>query len=49
METVFPINATSFPASPDSSTINRKLAVRWGNHESLCGGPHFLDKKRPLP
>jgi hypothetical protein len=32
-------NVTSFPASPDSSTINRKLAVRWGGQESLFARP----------
>jgi Helix-turn-helix domain len=35
MEPISQSNVTSFPASPDSSTINRKLAVRWGGQESL--------------
>ena len=32
-------NVTSFPASPDSSVINRKLAIRWGGQESLFARP----------
>jgi hypothetical protein len=39
MEPVSKSNVTSFPASPDSSTINRKLAVRWGGQESLFARP----------
>jgi DNA-binding MarR family transcriptional regulator len=32
-------NVTSFPRNPESSTINRKLAVRWGGHDSLFALP----------
>jgi hypothetical protein len=39
METVSKSNVTSFPASPDSATINRKLAVRWGGQEILFARP----------
>jgi Helix-turn-helix domain len=39
MEPITTSNVTSFPASPDSSTINRKLATRWGGQESLFAQP----------
>lgn len=39
MELISQSNVTSFPASPDSSTINRKLAARWGGQESLFARP----------
>ncbi|MBS1984311.1 MAG: helix-turn-helix domain-containing protein [Bdellovibrionales bacterium] len=39
MEPLSQSNITSFSANPDSSTINRKLAVRWGGQESLFARP----------
>jgi hypothetical protein len=39
MEPINQSNVTSFPASPDSPTINRKLAVRWGKQEALFARP----------
>ena len=32
-------NVTSFPAAAESSTINRKLAIRWGGHTPLFERP----------
>jgi Helix-turn-helix domain len=32
-------NVTGFPTSSDSSTINRKLAIRWGGQEILFARP----------
>ena len=39
MEPVNQSNVTGFPANPDSSTINRKLAIRWGGREILFVRP----------
>jgi hypothetical protein len=39
MEPTIKSNVTSFPTSSDSSTVNRKLATRWGGQESLFTRP----------
>jgi len=39
MESTFNSSVTSFPATPDSSTINRKLAARWGHQDTLFARP----------